>query len=135
MQSTPEPSLDWAARDLALRLDRLLHELTQVRTACLELSRALKAARARPRPAQQRRARRSGPLEAADLQALVRSLRTEPLDALREKLQSCTVPQLGQLAAAIGSSAARGKPTKGELIERLLADARYHDEHRSLRGF
>lgn len=135
MEATPDSFLEQATRDLAARLDRLLQELADVRAACLELARALKVSKAQRRPTREAAAGKGRLLEADELQKLAHLLRTETLDALRRRLQRYTKPQLYQLAAHIGSSAGKASAPKGELIDVLIAEARYHDEHRDLRGF
>lgn len=131
----PDSSLEQAVRELAARLDRLVGELQETRAACLELGRALKARRSDAGAVRSGGSRRSGALEPGELEALAQALRTEPAEQLRKRLGSYTVAQLQQLAAHLGSGAARGKPPKAELISLLIAEARYHDEHRRLRGF
>lgn len=134
MEAMPDNSLEQAVRELNARLERLIGELQATRAACLELGKALDA-RHSVKSAPGGGSRKSRPLEPAELEALAQALRAEPAEQLQRKLNGYTIPQLQQLAAHLGSGLAKGKRPKDELVSLLIAEARYHDEHRRLRGF
>lgn len=136
MEAMPDDALEQAVRELSARLERLIGELQATRTACLELGKALDARRStKGAGGPGGGSRKSRPLEPAELEVLAQALRTESAEQLQRKLSGYTKAQLQQVAAHLGSGLAKGKRPKDELVSLLIAEARYHDEHRRLRGF